>query len=75
MAKKPASASSKITSAMSSASPKGGSENNWLRLGLIVLAITAACYLPTLGHDFVNWDDSKNITENPNLQLVGKGIP
>ncbi|MBC7774931.1 MAG: tetratricopeptide repeat protein [Phycisphaerae bacterium] len=76
MAKKPVSASSNKTQTKSSASsaPKGN-ESNWPKLGLIVLAITAACYLPTLGHDFVNWDDSKNITENPNLQLVGKGIP
>ncbi|MDO8366810.1 MAG: tetratricopeptide repeat protein [Saprospiraceae bacterium] len=77
MAKKPETAPSKKTQTKSSTSsaPKGSSESNWLKLGLVVLAITAACYLPTLGHDFVNWDDSKNITENPNLQLVGKGIP
>ena len=52
-----------------------GGEGNWLKLGLVVLAITAACYLPSLRHDFVNWDDPKNITENENLLLVGKGQP
>lgn len=51
----------------------GNNESNWLTLGLVALAITAACYLPTLRHDFVNWDDPKNITENENLLLVGKG--
>ena len=75
MAKKPVSAQKAPSKSSASFTPKSGSENNWFQLGLVVLAITAACYLPTLGHDFVNWDDSKNITENPNLQLVGKGIP
>jgi len=77
MAKKPETAPSKKTQTKSStlSGQKGSNESNWLKLALVVLAITAACYLPTLGHDFVNWDDSKNITENPNLQLVGKGIP
>ncbi len=77
MAKKPVSTSSaKAKSKPSSSSAEKGSfDFKWLQLRLVVLAITAACYLPTLGHDFVNWDDSKNITENPNLQLVGKGIP
>ncbi len=77
MAKTPVSVSTQRTQSKSSASPfkKNGSEGNWLQLGLFVLAITAACYLPTLSHDFVNWDDTANITENPNLQLVGKGIP
>ncbi len=51
----------------------GGDHEHWLSLGLIVLAITAACYLPTLWHDYVNWDDPTNITENPNLLEVGKG--
>ncbi|MBC7778291.1 MAG: tetratricopeptide repeat protein [Phycisphaerae bacterium] len=51
------------------------SEGNWLTLGLVALAITAACFLPTLRHEFVNWDDPKNITENENLLQVGKGQP
>ncbi len=45
----------------------------WLRYALIVLAVTAVCYIPSLNNDFVNWDDDPNITENPNLTLVGKG--
>ena len=53
----------------------GANQDHWFRLGLVVLAITAACYLPSLRHDFVNWDDPKNITENENLLLVGKGQP
>ena len=52
---------------------KASSAHPWLKLGLLALAITAACYLPTLRHDFVNWDDPANITENPNLKLLGNG--
>jgi len=74
MAKKPTPASNKKTQAKSGKpAPKPKEQGNWLSLGLIVLAITAACYLPTLKHEFVNWDDPKNITENENLLLVGKG--
>ncbi|MFN0215068.1 MAG: tetratricopeptide repeat protein [Saprospiraceae bacterium] len=73
MAKKPVSAAAKKNS--NTSSPKGGNQPNWLLLSILVLAITAACYVPTLKHDFVNWDDTANITENPNLQLVGKGLP
>lgn len=72
MAKKPVS-----TAAKKSPSHQGttgvSNDQNWFRLGWIALAITAACYLPTLRFDFVNWDDPANILENPNLQLVGKG--
>lgn len=42
----------------------------WLKWALIALAITAACYAPTLGHKLVNWDDDPNITENPNLARI-----
>lgn len=42
----------------------------WLKWALIALAITGACYLPTLGHQLVNWDDDPNITENPNLAHI-----
>ncbi len=81
MAKKPTPVPPKKTKPSSSSSSfarrsEGGSssaEGNWLTLGLIVLAITAACYYPSLNHDFVNWDDPKNIMENENLLLVGKG--
>ncbi|MFN0035134.1 MAG: tetratricopeptide repeat protein [Saprospiraceae bacterium] len=51
----------------------GGGGGSWLILGIAALAITAACYIPTLRHDFVNWDDPQNITENANLQFVGQG--
>ncbi len=36
------------------------------------MAITAACYLPSLSNDLVNWDDDPNITENPNLQRIDR---
>ncbi|MEQ1744730.1 MAG: tetratricopeptide repeat protein [Saprospiraceae bacterium] len=39
----------------------------WLRWALVAMAISGACYLPTLSHKLVNWDDDPNITENPNL--------
>ena len=45
----------------------------WFRYALIALAVTALCYIPSLKNGFVNWDDDPNITENPNLTLVGKG--
>ncbi len=49
--------------------------SGWLTFALVALAITAACYLPSLSNGLVNWDDDPNITENPNLLLVGKGQP
>jgi protein O-mannosyl-transferase len=74
MAKKPTSTSSKPASTKSAKAPNMGSgEEKWFTLAMVVLAITAACYLPTLRHDFVNWDDPKNIMENENLLRVGKG--
>jgi len=36
------------------------------------MAITAACYLPSLSNDLVNWDDDPNITENPNLERTDR---
>ncbi len=42
----------------------------WLRWALIAMAITGACYLPTLSNELVNWDDDPNITENPNLVRI-----
>ena len=49
--------------------------SGWLTFALVALAITAACYLPSLSNALVNWDDDPNITENPNLEMVGKGQP
>lgn len=74
MAKKPTPVTSKKpqTSQAKPARNTSG-EDNWLSLGLIVLAITAVCYFPSLRNGFVNWDDPKNIYENENLELVGKG--
>ncbi len=76
MAKKPTPVPSKKPLPKPSKPQRGSSnEGNWLTLGLVALAITAACFLPTLRHDFVNWDDPKNITENENLLQVGQGQP
>ncbi|GAB4490138.1 MAG: tetratricopeptide repeat protein [Saprospiraceae bacterium] len=44
----------------------------WLTFALVVLAITALCYLPSLSNDLVNWDDDPNITENPNLARINE---
>ena len=52
------------------ATGNGWEAAGWLRWALIAMAISAACYLPTLGNGLVNWDDDPNITENPNLQRV-----
>ena len=49
--------------------------SGWWPYALVVLAITALCYLPSLKNALVNWDDDPNITENPNLEMVGKGQP
>ncbi|MDX1911866.1 MAG: tetratricopeptide repeat protein, partial [Saprospiraceae bacterium] len=56
----------------STATPAAAS---WRNLAIVVLVLTAACYLPSLRNGFVNWDDPKNITENENLLLVGRGQP
>lgn len=74
MAKKPAPVSSKKPLPKPAKAVKASQDApNWYTFGIIVLVITAACYLPTLRHQFVNWDDPKNIMENPNLEFVGKG--
>jgi tetratricopeptide (TPR) repeat protein len=44
----------------------------WLKWALLAMAITAACYLPSLSNDLVNWDDDPNITENPNLERIDR---
>ncbi|MFN4081167.1 MAG: tetratricopeptide repeat protein [Saprospiraceae bacterium] len=45
---------------------------NWLQGALVVLLITFAVYLPSLSNGLVNWDDDPNITENVNVENVGK---
>ncbi len=44
--------------------------SGWLKWAFIAMAITAACYIPSLDNKLVNWDDDPNITENPNLQYL-----
>lgn len=75
MAKKPAPAATtkKSTSTGATKSSAASDQSNWFMLGMIALAITAACYLPSLRNGFVNWDDPKNIYENENLEGVGNG--
>ncbi|MEY4204744.1 MAG: hypothetical protein RL013_2448 [Bacteroidota bacterium] len=68
-APKPAPKSRPVVSRTSeSALPAG-----WLTYAIVVLIITAACYFPSLSNGLVNWDDDPNITENVNLEMVGKG--
>ena len=49
-----------------------GRSNGWFTFVAVVLAITAACYFPSLSNALVNWDDDPNITENPNLQRINE---
>ena len=35
---------------------------------LLLVAVTAACFLPALSGEFVNWDDDANFLENPNYR-------
>lgn len=79
MAKKntPARPAQKPAQRPAAAPKKAAVESNnrsWYTFGFIVLAITAACYWPSLSNKLVNWDDDPNITENPNIERVGQGI-
>ena len=38
----------------------------WFLVGFILL-VTFVCFSPSLKSDFVNWDDTDNITTNPNV--------
>lgn len=66
--RKPAPKAVSNTASMSYLEPTG-----WRSYAIAVLIITALCYLPTLQNGLVNWDDDPNITENPNLERIGKG--
>ena len=39
-----------------------------LALAGILVLVVFTCFLPTLGNDFVAWDDDLNFTENPNYR-------
>jgi len=45
----------------------------WSTFAIIVLVLTAAFYFPSLSNGLVNWDDDVNLSENTNLEQVGKG--
>ncbi len=51
----------------------GGPQARW---ALGVCALAAAVYLPTLGHDWLNYDDDVYITDNPEQQrgLTPEGV-
>jgi len=38
---------------------------------LAVAALTAACYAPTVGGSFLNWDDNVNFLQNPSYRGLG----
>jgi tetratricopeptide (TPR) repeat protein len=40
---------------------------NRLAVPLAVAAITVAAFAPALGHGFLNWDDDKNLLQNPHI--------
>lgn len=44
--------------------------DRWILLVLIV-SVTLVTFLPTLGNDFVRWDDDDNLTENPFYRGLG----
>ena len=58
--------------AAAKASSSGTGAALWLRGAWVVLLITAAVYWPSLSNGLVNWDDEPNITENVNVENVGK---
>jgi hypothetical protein len=37
----------------------------------LLVAATLAAFLPTLGNDFVRWDDAQNLLENPHYRGLG----
>ena len=50
-----------------------GLSETFLRLGIpiIVVVMTIAAFYPALQNKFVNWDDYKNIVENPHYRGLG----
>jgi protein O-mannosyl-transferase len=46
--------------------PRLFEKREWLLLGLI-LVITFIVFAPAITHDFVNWDDDVNVTQNRNV--------
>lgn len=62
-----AASKSAVKTPSAAAAPAG-----WLQGALVVLLIVFAVYLPSLSNGLVNWDDDPNITENVNVENVGK---
>jgi tetratricopeptide (TPR) repeat protein len=44
---------------------------SWLLTPLLIALVTFAAFLPTLGNQFVNWDDGKNLLDNPHYRGLG----
>jgi hypothetical protein len=53
--------------------PKGTSYRLWSRriVPALLFIVTVAVFLPALNSGFVNWDDDKNLTGNPNYRGLG----
>ena len=53
--------------------PKETSPREWpgWLLPTLIFVVTAFAFFPTLHNGFVNWDDDKNIYENPNFRGLG----
>jgi protein O-mannosyl-transferase len=67
-AQKPASSATYPPNKDAASATSGNS--GWLQIA-IALLVTAICYWPSIGNEFVNWDDDPNITENPNVIRAG----
>lgn len=54
------------------ASKQQGFWSQYRRLPIIaaILALTFAVYSPNIGHEFVHWDDDRNIFENPHITTL-----
>lgn len=50
--------------------PTQAPQNNHFWQIALVLFVTFCAFIPTFDHQFVNWDDPANITENPQLKEI-----
>jgi Tfp pilus assembly protein PilF len=68
MSKKNLQPKKNIETSVKTSKTKTISPDFWWIAGILALAFVA--FLPVLDHEFVNWDDPLNITENPQLQVL-----